>query len=88
MTMEEEALVESLSPLSNTPVDEPLPSVPHTPLFLAEDDPMDKSPSVEIPQGKGKGMEQEPEAEDDENFSLLTDTDQPIKEFLKSIEMA
>ena len=51
---------------------------------------MDKSHSVEIPQGKGRGIEQEPEAEqeDNEDFSLLADADQPIEEFLKSIEMA
>ena len=96
MMMEEEVPVESPSPLSDPSVDEPLPSAPHTPLFLAEEDPMDESPSVEVPQDKGKGKEKEPEAEaeaeaeaeDDEDFSLLADADQPIEEYLRSIEMA
>ena len=50
MSMEKEVPVKSPSP----PVDEPLPSAPHTPLFLTEEDPVDESPSVETPQGKGK----------------------------------
>ena len=92
--MEEEVPVESPSPPSDPPIDEPLPSAPCTPLFLAEKDPMDESPSVEIAQDKGKGKEKEAEAEaeaeaeDDEDFSLLADADQPIEEYLKSIKMA